>query len=98
MKIIKNTKDIVNIDNVVLLKFGAVWCAPCKQMQPILEKLEKDVNSIDMYSVDIDSGSELVNKFNISSVPTIIILNGGVEVKRIVGFQPYQKLKQFIME
>lgn len=100
MKSIENIQDIVNINSItrIVLKFSAVWCAPCKQLAPILEKIEKESANINFYSVDIDKASELTKSFDIKSVPTLVILQNGKELKRCAGFQSYPKLKQFVNE
>lgn len=57
-----------------LVEFGAEWCAPCKKLHPILEKLS---NRIKVFTVDIDSENELASEFNIKSVPAMILFNEG---------------------
>lgn len=57
-----------------LVEFGAEWCAPCKRMHPILEKVK---DKIDVYAIDIDSENQLANDFNIKSIPALVLFNNG---------------------
>jgi len=57
-----------------LVEFGADWCAPCKKLHPILEKLS---SKIKVFTVDIDAENELASEFNIKSVPAMVLFNEG---------------------
>ena len=62
--------------------FSAKWCAPCKQLAPIMEEVSK---TIPVKKIDVDSESELANSYGIRSVPTVILMKDGSEFKRIIG-------------
>ena len=71
-----------------VLYFTASWCGPCKMLAPILEELKSEMN---IEKVDIDDNEQLVQRFNIRSVPTVVYLNSHeVETQRILGLQPKQ--------
>lgn len=70
---------------VKILYFGAKWCGPCKILKPKIEKLGEDNERINIYYADIDICNNLSDKMNITSVPTVIILNKNKEFKTIVG-------------
>lgn len=60
----------------LLVKFGAVWCGPCRTMQPILEEFaERWAEYIDVFSVDVDEDPEVANRFKVRTVPTIIFFS-----------------------
>jgi len=80
--IINYNEDIVDKDYV--LYFYANWMIGNKKMLTILEKLEKEFN-INIYNVDVDSIKELVNKYNIKSIPEIIFLKDKKIKKRVNG-------------
>ena len=76
--------------------FTADWCGPCKKVRPIVEELIKDGYSFQIIDVDIEK--ELVEKFEITSVPTFILFKNEKSVKRISGAQTKNQLEIFINE
>ena len=74
--------------------FTADWCGPCKKVRPIVQELIKDGYSFQI--IDVDSEKELVQKFEISSVPTFILFKNEKSVKRISGAKTKQELENFI--
>lgn len=79
-----------------ILKFYADWCNPCKQQTKILEEMSLDVTPI---NIEDDDSGELVEKYNIMSVPVIVFLNDeGEEIKRFVGLTTRNALESFIKE
>lgn len=71
-----------------VIDFWATWCGPCKLMNPILDEVEKENPDLTITRVDIDSDKDMVEQYNIQSVPTYIILKDGKEVDRIIGAKP----------
>jgi len=63
--------------------FSATWCGPCKQFKPIMQKLSNEGFDIDF--IDGDENPSLVSQYDIRSVPTTIIQQDNIEVKRIIG-------------
>jgi thioredoxin 1 len=78
-----------------VLYFTADWCNPCKKVKPIVEEMNRE-NLIKFQMIDVDSEIELVKRFDIKSVPTFILIEDGVEVKRITGAQTMAQLENFI--
>jgi thioredoxin 1 len=77
----------------VLLDFNAEWCVPCKRMAPILEKLADDwTGKAVFYQIDADENIDLVTKFGIMSIPTVVMLKAGKEIQRSTGLQNREKL------
>ncbi len=71
-----------------VIDFWATWCGPCKLMNPILDEVEKENPDLTITRIDIDSDKDMVEQYNIQSVPTYIILKDGKEVDRIIGAKP----------
>lgn len=82
----KDYRGMLTSKEVVLVDFGAEWCAPCKRMNPIIEEIAH-ANSDKMGLVNIDAGSQkdLVQKFDVEQLPTFIIYKNGKEVWRTSG-------------
>lgn len=72
--------------------FTAEWCQPCKRTRPIVEELNKEQTVAGFQIVDVDSAHDLVKTFNISSVPTFVLFEDGVEIKREVGSKTKDQL------
>ena len=80
----------------VLLKFEADWCAPCKQMIPIIHEIEKDFPELIVKTVNVDEDRDLAEKYGIMSLPSIVIEKDGVEVKRFTGTVSRDRIIQAI--
>jgi thioredoxin 1 len=76
-----------------ILRFTASWCQPCKVMAKTLE----EVNSVvPIEVVDIDVHSDLAMEYGIRSVPTLVMKDGNVEIKRMIGMKSKQDLTEWI--
>jgi len=76
-----------------VLRFTASWCQPCKSMAEMLEKID---TNIPVEVVDIDVHQELAMDYGIRSVPTLIMKEGNIEIKRITGLKTKEKLTEWI--
>ena len=74
---------------LVLLDFYATWCPPCKQMIPVMEKMEEKYGDrIDFKRIDVNENEELANKYNVQSIPNIVILSPENEIlDNVVGYR-----------
>lgn len=79
---------VVKNPNVVLVDFFATWCMPCKMLSPVLESVSETLGSEGtVVKLDIDENMDLARKYGVMSVPTMIVVKGGEEVERLVGFR-----------
>ena len=88
-------EEVLNSKGVVIVDFYGTWCMPCKMLAPIVEKVAKEHNC-KLAKVDIDENEELVNKFKIVSVPTLIIFKDGKEINTSVGLVSENRLIELI--
>ena len=78
-------KEVLNSDKKVLVDFNADWCGPCKMIKPMIEEIAESDDEIKVVSINIDDEDELSEKYNVSSIPCLIIFDKGKEIKRNVG-------------
>lgn len=89
--------EVEQSKGVVLVDFFAVWCGPCKQQGPIIEKLaEEYAGKAKIGKMDVDNSPQTAEKFGIMSIPTLIIFKDGKPLEPMIGLQTYGKLKATI--
>lgn len=82
-------QEVVNSDIPVLVDFFATWCGPCKMLAPIIEELAAEYEGkVKICKVDVDNDPELAIKFEVSSIPTLVLLKKGELAAKHVGFLP----------
>jgi thioredoxin 1 len=84
VKIVSEFSEIP-LRGAVVIDFFATWCGPCKRIAPAYERLADALTSIVFLKVDVDESPELVNHYDVSSMPTFVFLKDGKEVKRVEG-------------
>lgn len=77
-----------------LVDFHASWCAPCKMMEPIVDKIQSE--GIKVVRVDVDENPELAQYFSVMSVPTFVGMKNGKEASRKIGAVPEAELKKLL--
>jgi thioredoxin len=83
---------------VTLVDFHANWCGPCRMLAPVLEQVSKDLKGkASLGKIDIDAEQKTASRFQITSVPTMILFKDGKEVNRLVGLRNAEAIKDFIM-
>lgn len=87
-------KVVVGSDIPVLVDFWATWCGPCKMIAPILEDLAPVYEGkLTIAKLDVDANPQTATKFQIRSIPTLLIFKNGQVVDQIIGYQSKDALK-----
>ena len=78
--------EVVNSSQPVLVDFWAVWCGPCKAIAPIVDELASEYSGrAKIGKVDVDSNKLIPGQLRITSIPTVLVFNGGKVVQQLVG-------------
>ncbi|MDU1413357.1 MAG: thioredoxin [Clostridium sp.] len=84
-------------DGVVVVDFFANWCGPCKMLAPIFEELGKEYNGkVKFIKVDVDQSPDLAMRYQVASIPTVIVVKDGEKVAGNVGFIPKEQIKTMV--
>ncbi|WP_349421194.1 thioredoxin [Staphylococcus felis] len=91
-----NFNEQIN-NGVKLVDFWATWCGPCKMIAPVLEDLAADFDGkADVLKLDVDQNQATAAKYEVMSIPTLIVFKDGESVDKVVGFQPKENLAEVL--
>jgi thioredoxin 1 len=89
--------EVERSDKPVVVDFWAPWCGPCRMVSPVIEKLaSKYTGKIKVVKVNVDDNQALAMKFNIMSIPTVMLFKQGRAVDQTIGAAPAEYYEKFL--
>lgn len=89
-------EEVIKSDKPVLLDFWASWCAPCRMVSPVVDRIAEDRDDIKVGKINIDEQPELATQFEITSIPTLMIIKDGKVTNKAVGALPREAIEALI--
>ena len=88
--------EVLQAQGLVLVDFYADWCGPCKMVAPVLEEIAQEREDVLIGKINVDESGSLAAKYQVVSIPTMILFKDGKEQGRIIGFRPKDDILRFI--
>ncbi len=89
--------EVLNSDKPVLIDFWASWCGPCRMLSPIVEEIAEEYSGkIKVGKINIDEQPQLAARYNVASIPTLILFKNGKPVNTSVGVKPKRVIESML--
>ena len=101
MSVVHITKDnfedlVLKAEKKVLLDFWAPWCGPCRMIGPIVEELAQEREDITVGKINVDDEMELAIRFGVTSIPLLLVMEGGQIVNKAIGYRPKADIEKLL--
>ena len=89
--------EVLQSDKPVLLDFYANWCGPCKMLAPVLHEIaEENADTLKVGKINVDEQMELAMRFQVDSIPMLVLFKDGKAVAKTVGYRPKAELARLV--
>ena len=92
----ENEFENVIKEGKVLIDCYANWCGPCKMLSPIIDEISEELKDYNFYKLDVDTAEQLVLKYNVMSIPTLLIFDNGLLKQKVIGFKSKDDLLEIL--
>ena len=92
----ENFNEVLTSDKPVLLDFFATWCGPCRMVSPIVDEIAAEHPEFLVGKIDVDEEPELAAEFDVSSIPTLVVLKEGKVAEVSVGDRPKPQILKML--
>lgn len=90
-------EEVLSEQRTVVLDFFAKWCMPCRMISPIIEEISNEMDdTVKVCKIDVDEAPDLARQYEVLSIPTLLVVKDGEEVRRSIGFMPKQEIADMI--
>ena len=89
-------KEVLENKGTVLVDFWAPWCMPCRMLSPVVDAVGEEVTNAKVAKINVDEQESLAARFDVMSIPTLIVFKDGKEVKRSVGIIPKEEIVKML--
>lgn len=92
-------KDVLEENSPVVVDFWATWCGPCRMLSPIMEEVSDEFNGkVKFVKINVDENPDLAQKYNIASIPTVMVFKDGNVKQNMIGFRPKDEIIKILNE
>lgn len=89
-------EEVLKSDKPVLVDFYADWCGPCKMLSPIVDEVAKEISEVKVVKVNVDEAQNIAMQYQVMSIPTLVVIKEGKEIKRSVGLIDKSEIKNLM--
>jgi thioredoxin 1 len=91
-------EDVIGAGKPVVVDFWAPWCGPCHAVTPVLEDLAGETDKVDFVKLNIDDNPVAASKYDVLSIPTVILFDGGEAKETVIGARPAGHFRETFAE